>query len=70
MFPQIAIVGPLYLLASSLGLLDTYAALVIIYLALGLPLVIWVLFGYFQTIPKSSTKRHGSTAPARCGSCS
>jgi len=52
MFPQIAIVGPLYLLASVLGLLDTYVVLVIIYLALGLPLVIWVLFGYFQTIPE------------------
>ena len=26
--------------------------LVIIYLALGLPLVIWVLFGYFDTIPR------------------
>jgi len=52
MFPQIAIVGPLYLLASRLGLLDTYTVLVVIYLALGLPLVIWVLFGYFQTIPE------------------
>jgi len=51
MFPQITIVAPLYLLAADLGLLDTYASLVIVYLALGLPLVIWVLFGYFQTIP-------------------
>lgn len=52
MFPQIAIVGPLYLVAADLGLLDTYAVLVITYLALGLPLVIWVLFGYFDTIPR------------------
>ncbi|MDQ0391911.1 carbohydrate ABC transporter permease [Labrys monachus] len=52
MFPQIAIVGPLYLLASDLGLLDTYAGLVITYLALGLPLVTWVLFGYFETLPR------------------
>jgi multiple sugar transport system permease protein len=52
MFPQIAIVGPLYLIASDLDLLDTYAGLVITYLALGLPLVIWVLFGYFDTIPR------------------
>lgn len=52
MFPQIAIVGPLYLLASDLGLLDTYASLIITYLALGLPLVIWVLFGYFETLPR------------------
>lgn len=52
MFPQIAIVGPLYLIAADLGLLDTYTILVIIYLALGLPLVIWVLFGYFDTVPR------------------
>ena len=52
MFPQIALVGPLYLLASALGLLDTYAGLVIAYVALGLPLVTWVLFGYFETFPR------------------
>ncbi len=52
MFPQIALVGPLYLLASSLGLLDTYASLAITYVALGLPLVTWVLFGYFETFPR------------------
>lgn len=51
MFPQIAIVAPLYLIASGLGLLNTYLVLVIIYVALGLPLTIWVLFGYFSTIP-------------------
>ncbi|WFS04392.1 carbohydrate ABC transporter permease [Rhizobium tumorigenes] len=52
MFPQIALVGPLYLLASDLGLLDTHTALIITYLALGLPLVTWVLFGYFETLPR------------------
>lgn len=52
MFPQIAIVGPLYLIASNLGLLDTYLGLIITYLALGLPLVTWVLFGYFETLPR------------------
>lgn len=52
MFPQIAIVGPLYLVAADLGLLDTYAGLVITYVALGLPLVTWVLFGYFDTLPR------------------
>ncbi|MBI1179266.1 MAG: ABC transporter permease subunit [Alphaproteobacteria bacterium] len=52
MFPQIAIVAPLYLFMSSVGLLDTYTVLVIVYLALGLPLVVWVLFGYLQSIPR------------------
>jgi len=53
MFPQIAIVAPLYVLASQFGWLDTYRVLIVVYLALGLPLVIWVLFGYFRTIPPS-----------------
>ncbi|MFE0756100.1 carbohydrate ABC transporter permease [Inquilinus sp. NPDC058860] len=52
MFPQIAIVAPLYLLAASMDLLDTYTVLVVVYVALGLPLVIWVLFGYFHSIPR------------------
>jgi trehalose/maltose transport system permease protein len=53
MFPQIAIVAPLYVLASNFGWLDSYRVLIVIYLALGLPLVIWILFGYFRAIPKT-----------------
>jgi multiple sugar transport system permease protein/trehalose/maltose transport system permease protein len=53
MFPQIAIVAPLYVLASNIGWLDSYRILIVVYLALGLPLVIWVLFGYFRSIPQS-----------------
>jgi multiple sugar transport system permease protein len=52
MFPQIAIVAPLYLIMSNIDLLDTYAGLVVVYLALGLPLVIWVLFGYLHSVPR------------------
>jgi multiple sugar transport system permease protein len=59
MFPQIAIVGPLYLLASQLGLLDTYASLIIVDLTLGLPLMIWVLFGYFSAIPREIDESAG-----------
>ena len=53
MFPQIAIVGPLYVLGTNFGWLDTYRVLIVIYLALGLPLVTWVLFGYFRSIPQT-----------------
>lgn len=52
MFPQIAIVGPLYLIAADWYLLDTYTGLVITYVALGVPLVTWVMFGYFDTLPR------------------
>jgi len=46
-----SVVAPLYVLASNLGWLDTYRVLILVYLALGLPFVIWVLFGHFRTIP-------------------
>ena len=59
MFPQIAIVGPLYLIASQLGLLDTYLSLIIVYLTFGLPLMIWVLFGYFSSIPREIDESAG-----------
>jgi len=52
MFPQITLVGPLYIVASSLGLLDTYTALILVYIALVLPLVTWVMYGYFETLPR------------------
>jgi multiple sugar transport system permease protein len=52
MFPQIAIVAPLYLIMSNINLLDTYTCLIVVYLALGLPLVIWVLFGYLHSVPR------------------
>ena len=41
------------MLASQFGWLDTHRVLITVYLALGLPLVIWVLFGYFRTIPQT-----------------
>jgi ABC-type glycerol-3-phosphate transport system permease component len=52
MFPQIAIVAPLYLIMSNINMLDTYTCLIVVYLALGLPLVIWVLFGYLHSVPR------------------
>ena len=52
MFPQITLVGPLYIVASNLGLLDTYTALILVYIALVLPLVTWVMYGYFETLPR------------------
>ncbi|SDH72503.1 carbohydrate ABC transporter permease [Alloyangia pacifica] len=52
MFPQITLVGPLYIVASALQLLDTYTALILVYIALVLPLVTWVMYGYFETLPR------------------
>jgi multiple sugar transport system permease protein len=52
MFPQIALVAPLYLVMSDLALLDTYRGLIGVYTSFGLPLMVWVLFGHFRQIPR------------------
>ena len=51
MFPQIAVVSPLYLLLRELRLLNTYPGLVLPYLTFAMPLAIWLLVGYFRQLP-------------------
>jgi ABC-type glycerol-3-phosphate transport system permease component len=51
MFPQVAIVSPLYLVLRELGLIDTYAGLVLPYLTFAMPLTIWLLVGFFRQLP-------------------
>jgi multiple sugar transport system permease protein len=53
MFPQIALVAPLYLTMRSLNLLNTYQGLIFIYVSFGLPLIVWVMYGYFRSLPRS-----------------
>ena len=52
MLPAIATVIPLYLMAATLGLMDTKAVLVILYLSFVLPFNVWILTGFFSTIPR------------------
>lgn len=51
MLPPVAVVIPIYVLFQRLHLLDTRAALIITYLATNLPIVIWLMRDYFQSIP-------------------
>jgi multiple sugar transport system permease protein len=50
--PQIATVSPLYLLVRSLGLRDTWTALVLAHTSFALPLTIWLLAGFIREIPR------------------
>jgi multiple sugar transport system permease protein len=56
MFPGIVIIIPLFLVLSRLGLIDTYLGLVVVYLSFVLPIVIWVLKGFFEAIPPELEK--------------
>ncbi|MBI3362909.1 MAG: carbohydrate ABC transporter permease [Chloroflexi bacterium] len=51
MLPPVAVVIPIYILFQRLGMLDTWQALIIAYLAANLPIVVWLMRDYFQTIP-------------------
>jgi multiple sugar transport system permease protein len=50
-FPEIAVVSPLYLLLRNLGWLNSYQALIIPYTAFFLPFAIWILRNYMMAIP-------------------
>ena len=48
--PPVAVVIPIYVMFQRLGLLDTWAALIITYTAVNLPIVVWLMRDYFRTI--------------------
>jgi multiple sugar transport system permease protein len=51
-FPEIAVVVPLYAILRDIGWLNSYQALIIPYTAFFLPFAIWILRNYFLGIPK------------------
>jgi ABC-type glycerol-3-phosphate transport system permease component len=52
MFPQIAIVSPLYMVLRALHLIDTYPGLVLPYVTFAMPLTVWLLVGFFRQLPR------------------
>jgi multiple sugar transport system permease protein len=52
MLPQIAIIIPLYFIIRKLNLSDTYFALILVYCCFIITYVIWIMSGFFKTIPK------------------
>ena len=50
-FPQIALITPLFSIERSLGLFNTWPGLIIPYVAFGLPLGIYTLSAFFREIP-------------------
>ena len=64
MFPQIALVTPMFNIERSLGLFNTWPGLIIPYVAFGLPLGIYTLSAFFREIPwelEKAAKMDGAT---------
>ena len=49
--PPVAFVVPIYIMVQRAGLLDSHIALIMIYTAMNLSLVVWILRGFFAEIP-------------------
>jgi multiple sugar transport system permease protein len=64
MFPQIALVTPLFKIETAVGLFDTWPGLIIPYIAFALPLAIYTLSAFFREIPwdlEKAAKMDGAT---------
>ena len=64
MFPQIALVTPLFKIETALGIFDTWPGLIIPYVTFALPLAIYTLSAFFREIPwdlEKAAKMDGAT---------
>ena len=49
--PPVVVALPVYIMFQRLGLLDTHAALIITYATINLPIVVWLMYDFFVSIP-------------------
>jgi ABC-type glycerol-3-phosphate transport system permease component len=52
LIPRISVVVPLYRIIVSMGLLNTYTALILTYTVTSIPFAVWILTNVFQSIPR------------------
>jgi len=64
LMPGIALLLPWYLLFSRLMLVDTYVALILSHMLIGLPIVVWIMTSFFASVPleiEESARVDGAT---------
>ena len=52
MLPGASVIIPLFQMLNAVGLYDTHVGLILVHSAVLLPFVIWLLYGFFQAIPR------------------
>lgn len=68
MLPPVAVIIPFYFIWMSLRLLDTRTSLVITYLVINLPLIIWIMMGFFRALPRELEEAARVDGASRWGS--
>lgn len=51
MIPEVSLILPLFIIASSLQLINKPIILIVAYMSFALPYAIWLMMAYFQTVP-------------------
>jgi N,N'-diacetylchitobiose transport system permease protein len=67
MFPVVVLIIPLFVVMSSLGLLNSWGGLVLAYLSFTTPLAIWMLTSFLRTIPPELEEAAMSDGATRLG---
>ncbi len=52
MIPAITFLVPWYIIFSQLGIIDTYASMILAHMLVALPFIVWIMVPYFESIPK------------------
>jgi multiple sugar transport system permease protein len=52
LLPAVSLIIPLFRMLKGAGLLDTLAALILAYSTFSIPFVVWIMAGYFQSVPR------------------
>ena len=50
--PPLAVAIPIFLMVKAIGLRDTHLGLILPYVAFTLPLVVWIMIGFFDEVPR------------------
>lgn len=62
--PPIVVVIPIYVMFQAVGLLDTHLALIAVYAVANLPIVVWLMYDFFSSLPielEESAQLDGAT---------
>ena len=51
MIPEVSLILPLFIIASSLSLINNPVVLIVTYMSFALPYAIWMMAAFFQTVP-------------------
>lgn len=52
LMPGISFLMPWYIVFSRLGLMDSYTALILSHILIALPVVVWIMSSYFESVPR------------------